>query len=118
MINAKKKLGKLGELMAAHFLIAKGYKILDQNFYIQGAEIDLVCEDKNEIVFVEVKTRTNKRFGDIIEAMTQWKLKKIEFAANVYLARRKLEKNDFRIDFVGVDLTANHPQIEHIEAIF
>ena len=62
--------GKQGEKIAEEYLINKGWKILDKNFhYSKMAEIDLVCRFGDEIIFVEVKTRTTATFGAPEEAV-------------------------------------------------
>ena len=50
------KLGQWGENRAEEFLINQGYRILERNYRIPGGEIDIIAEEKDEIVFVEVKT--------------------------------------------------------------
>ena len=58
-----KEIGKLGEEIATQYLRNKGYKILDRNFMCRQGEIDIVAHTKKELVFVEVKTRTNLSYG-------------------------------------------------------
>ena len=53
---------KCGEDLAAEFLIKKGYKILERNFEASQGEIDIIAKDNKELVFVEVKTRTDMSF--------------------------------------------------------
>ena len=59
----KKKLGNLGEQIATEYLEKKNCKIIERNFYCKQGEIDIIAKDKNEIVFVEVKTRMGINFG-------------------------------------------------------
>ena len=53
------ELGRLGEQIAAEYLIKKGYTIRDSNWRWQRYELDIVCEHNGRIVIVEVKTRTS-----------------------------------------------------------
>jgi putative endonuclease len=125
MINAKQKLGIKGEILAAHFLVSKGYQILDQHFCLQGGEIDLVAKDlkNDEIVFVEVKTRTNNNFGYALDSVSEYKLNKIIYSADKYLKEKNLENANYRIDIIGIDYNNGktcHQQglgieIEHLE---
>ena len=57
MINQRQELGKEGEDFAADYLQKQGYEIIDRNFECKQGEIDIIAKDKNEYVFIEVKTR-------------------------------------------------------------
>ena len=59
MINQRQELGKEGEDFAADYLQKQGYEIIDRNFECKQGEIDIIAKDKNEYVFIEVKTRQN-----------------------------------------------------------
>lgn len=67
-------LGKLGERLAAEYLLEKKFDILHQNWRFKHWEIDIIAEKENTLHFVEVKTRRNKNFGYPEEAITQKKL--------------------------------------------
>ena len=70
------ELGKIGEKLAAEYLINKGYEILAQNFYFDKAEIDIIAKkDNNTLVVVEVKTRNSDFFGDPQVFVTPSKIK-------------------------------------------
>src|ERR1051325_7728398 len=63
------RLGSGGENLACRFLKKHGYKILYRNFKGRtGGEIDVVCRDRDTLVFVEVKTRTREDFGRPLRA--------------------------------------------------
>jgi putative endonuclease len=85
-----KEFGNLGEDLATSFLEKLGYTILERNYRTKFAEIDIIAKDKNEIVFIEVKTRTSDIFGFPQEAVNKNKIKKIEKASIVYLERNKI----------------------------
>ena len=82
-----KNLGSLGETLAATFLIAKGYRILQKNVRLGRGEIDLVCQQAGQLVFVEVKTRTSQAFGPPEEAITPAKLERLEQLSQIYCQR-------------------------------
>jgi len=65
-------LGKLGEKIAEKYLIKNKYTIIEKNFYSKQGEIDIIAEEKDtrEIVFIEVKTRTNSKYGRPKDAVT------------------------------------------------
>lgn len=74
----KQQRGKIGEDMATEYLNKKGYKILERNFECRQGEIDIIALDKDEIVFVEVKTRTSKKYGLAAEAVDENKKTSME----------------------------------------
>src|SRR6202165_6389388 len=80
------RLGTRGENLACRFLRRNGYKILYRNFKGRsGGEIDIVCRDRDTLVFVEVKTRTHEDFGRPIKAVNQQKQKRISRGALAWL---------------------------------
>lgn len=81
-------LGQQGEEVAAHYLQAKGYKILERNYRCRSGEVDIVAEEKGDLVFVEVKSRRSKRYGNPAEAVTPRKQGQISKAALCYLGDR------------------------------
>ena len=58
-MNAKQQLGRIGENLASEYLEKQGYLILERNFACRQGEIDIIAREKDEIVFVEVKTRSS-----------------------------------------------------------
>ena len=72
----KKLLGKKGEKLVEKYLLARGYTLLKRNFRTPFGEADLVMQDGDEIVFVEVKTRTSETFGTPKEAVGREKQKR------------------------------------------
>lgn len=81
---SKQSLGKIGEDIAAQFLQSKGYDLIEKNFRLREGEIDLVCKKDTMLIFVEVKTRTSRRFGQPEEAVDPTKLNKLESLAQLY----------------------------------
>lgn len=116
-------LGSKGEILAANYLVANGYKIIEKNYYNQKGyrlgEIDLVAEDpEKQLVFVEVKTRST-RGRDVVpeENVTSVKLKKIFRIAQFYLKEKKLIGREWRVDFVGVvfNMKTKKASVRHIK---
>ena len=60
MINQRQELGKEGEDFAADYLQKQGYEIIDRNFECKQGEIDIIAKEKNEYVFIEVKTKIGR----------------------------------------------------------
>ncbi|MEI6266519.1 MAG: YraN family protein [bacterium] len=95
-----KQAGNIAENAAISTLIDNGYKILFRNYYCRFGEIDIIAEEKDVIVFVEVKQRSGAGFGGAISAITQHKIDKIIKTATIYLQENKLSNVDWRIDAV------------------
>jgi putative endonuclease len=99
-------LGKLGEARACQELERRGYAILARRYRTRFGEIDIVARDGPTIVFVEVKARTNDRFGDPAAAVTLHKQAKVTAMAQDYLARRHLHNVPCRFDVVAIAFAA------------
>lgn len=69
MNNYRLKVGYFGQKLAKNYLLAQGYEILAENYYIRGGEIDLIAKISQKVVFIEVKTRTNFRYGQAEDAV-------------------------------------------------
>ena len=108
------KTGSKGEKLACEFLENKGYKILEKNWRSGRYEIDIIAEEKNVLVFVEVKTRTNDYYGYPEESVNQTKQEHILHAAEDYLIRNDINK-EIRFDIVSIMIKGNIQKIYHIE---
>lgn len=95
------EIGTKGELLAANFLINKGYAILETNWRTGKKEVDIIAESSDSIVFVEVKTRSNFDFGFPEEAVTEAKKKLLKQAAEEYFDQKKSLKN-LRFDIISI----------------
>jgi putative endonuclease len=112
--------GVRGEKLACRFLQRNGYKILYRNFKGRsGGQIDIVCRDRDALVFVEVKTRTREDFGRPISAVDRQKQKRISRGGLNWL--RMLDNPDilFRFHVVEVIIADNtKPRVELIKNAF
>ncbi len=81
---AKDDLGRLGEDLAAKFLVDAGYTVIDRNWRCARGEIDLVARDGHDTVFIEVKTRSSTAFGHPFEAITSQKLARLRRLATAW----------------------------------
>jgi putative endonuclease len=102
-----KDIGNYGESLAESYLISIGFIIIDKNFKCKQGEIDLVCRDRNYIVFVEVKSRYSSAFGTPADSVTYIKQKKIFKTAQFYIMKYMLHNNNFRFDVVEVILNTS-----------
>lgn len=110
-------IGKFGEDEAAKYIENKGYKILDRNFYCKRGEIDIVALDKEEIVFIEIKSRTNKEYGLPSEAVTKKKIEHILKTAEYYLYIRNLYNEPVRIDVIEIFIQNHEIKINHLKQV-
>ncbi len=113
----KKELGNFGEKLASEFLENNKYKILEKNFVCKQGEIDIVALDKKEIVFVEVKTRTNTMYGLPSEAVNEIKQKHIFNSAKYYIYINNLYNEFIRFDVIEVYIHDKKYKINHIQNI-
>lgn len=112
-----KNIGNLGEKIAKKYLEKLDYKIVVTNFYCKQGEIDIVAIDKKEIVFVEVKTRLNKKFGNAVEAVNIEKQKHIKKATQYYVYKNHLENRFIRFDIIEVYLMPEKYALNHIKNV-
>lgn len=78
------ELGRAGEKAAAELLKRRGYEVVGSGFTARRGEIDLVCRRGQELVIVEVKTRTTDAFGTPSEAVGARKRRALAAAASEY----------------------------------
>ena len=116
MKTENKKLGNLGEDIAARYLEDKKYFILERNYSNKHGEIDIIAMDKGVLVFVEVKARKNRRFGLPQEAVNDTKKYKIDKTANAFVAEKNWYKLRRRYDIIEIIFDENF--INHIENAF
>ncbi len=106
----KKEIGKIGEELAVQYLEKQGYCIEEKNYRTSIGEIDIIASIKNELVFVEVKTRTTLNFGDPIESIDIKKIKRIQRVGAEYKYSRGLIDAESRIDVFEI-LLQHHQDI-------
>ena len=112
-------LGKLGEKIAEKYLIKNKYTIIEKNFYSRQGEIDIIAEEKNtkEIVFIEVKTRTNSKYGRPKDAVTINKRKHMYKTARYYLYKNKNNNQFIRFDVIEIVIRGKKDWLNHIKNI-
>ena len=118
MLNSMQRFGKSGESLAVKKLTALGYSILEKNFRAKPGEVDIIAKDKETIVFVEVKARKTKRYGNAKYSITPGKQRKISMAALTYLKQKNMLKKKARFDVVIIHADTNNHAIELIKNAF
>lgn len=114
-------IGSIGEDIAEKMMRAKGFRIRERNWRLGHLEMDIIAENRKEIVFVEVKTRTSSYGGRRPEEYVDgYKKRHMTIAANAYIQRHGIEKAP-RFDIIGLLLDKRtHEVIEktHLENAF
>lgn len=108
--------GKLGEEIAAEYIVSKGGKIIERNYKIKIGEVDLIVLINGELVFVEVKSRSNINYGYPSEAVNYKKKQKITNVAKYYILNNCLDNISIRFDVIEVYLKSK--KINHIVNAF
>lgn len=113
----KKELGNFGEQIASEYLQKENYKIIKRNYYCRKGEIDIIAQKQKEIIFIEVKTRTNNSYGMPAEAVNPIKQRNIKQVANYFLYKNNLLDTFTRFDVIEIKLVKGKFEINHIKQI-
>ena len=116
----KQVTGKFGEDFACLYLKKHNYIIIQRNFSCYQGEIDIIAKDisKNELVFIEVKSRTSFKYGFPIDAVNKHKQNHLFKACQYYLYKYHLFNVFVRIDVIEIFIKNNIPYIHHIKQCF
>jgi putative endonuclease len=109
-------LGKDGESVAIAYLKEKGYRILHTNWRQGYLEIDIIARTDDELVFIEVKTRSS-RISNPEDAVNNQKIRHLISAADCYIKYFDIDL-PFRFDIVSVIWNGSDFEIDHIEDAF
>ena len=118
MTTARIKLGKTGEDLACEELVRRGYEILARRYRRRGGELDIIARDGETTVFVEVKAREGREFGDAGEAIGYGKRRHLAGVALDYVARHHLANRPCRFDVVSILFKNGEPVIEVYQNAF
>ena len=116
-MSDKKLLGKIGETIAQEYLINKNYLIIDLNWRYKKAEVDIISQLKDTLVFVEVKCRKTDFFSRPEQAINHKKEELYKLAAENYLEVNNLEY-EIRFDVISIIHNNNKTEIEHFISAF
>ena len=113
------KLGKWGENWAIYYLIHRGYKYIQRNYFAgKFGEIDIIMKKDKKYIFVEVKTKGPNDYYDVIESITRAKISKMLKCSDHYFYYKKIEEFEVGFDAIIVDAKNwRKPKIEHFEDI-
>ena len=100
----RQQVGKLGEKAAQKLLKKRGYRIRETGFRCRHGEIDIIAQQKDCLVFVEVRTKSNLEFGTPEESITQTKKERLIASALTYTTTHQDTPSLWRIDVVAIEL--------------
>ena len=111
------KLGNDGELIAFMVLQRDGFAILETNWRFQKAEVDIIAQKDGFLIFIEVKTRGSKKFGNPSDSIDKKKISIYKDAVEGYLEQYPSEL-EVRFDVVNIIIGKDETEIEHIPNAF
>ena len=113
--------GAWGEALAAEYLRKKRYKLVAAGYHSRFGEIDLIVQDRQYLVFVEVKLRKKADFAAAREYVNRAKQDRIRVTASMYLSQNP-SKLQPRFDVVEIyapeGAATKNPEITHLEDAF
>lgn len=114
-------IGNLAETDACQFLQNQGLKLIEKNFTVydqkgkKNGEIDLIMREGEYLVFIEVKTRCNADYGDVLEMISKQKIARIIRTATRFLQQQHLLDTTYcRFDVVGISPDHEKPNMQTI----
>ena len=114
----KKELGKKGEDFACKFLEKNGYQIIKRNYRNRVGEIDIIAREKDDMVFVEIKTKVSKDFSNPELSVNTSKQKRIIKTALFYLMEKKIKNTGCRFDVIGITGEKSERKVNLIKNAF
>ena len=112
------ELGIRGEQIAADMLIKKRYTILEHNWRHGHLELDIIARNRSEIVFVEVKTRSDNNLMNPEDAVDFNRKCRLTAAANYYVLSKRIFNLEPRFDIIAIILNDRECRVEHFENAF
>ena len=117
--DPRHELGHTGERLAEAFLKRQRLKTVARHFGTPVGELDLVMRDGETVVFVEVKTRRDRKYADPQDAVGRAKQRRMTRAALWFIDQKRWQDRPCRFDIVAVTLsTTGAPEIEHFPEAF
>ncbi|TDX51955.1 YraN family protein [Orenia marismortui] len=112
-----RRIGRRGEKLARDFLVKKGYKIVEENFWCRYGEIDLIAKKEAYLVFIEVKLSNIASYFTPQEKVDYKKQLKLKKVASYYLSLHQID-SDFRFDVVAISAYRGKEEIELFKNAF
>jgi putative endonuclease len=113
------QVGQQAESLACEFLQQQGLLVIERNFRTRAGEVDLIMQDEQTLVFVEVRFRSNPRYGSGADSITRSKQDKLIKTALYYLQQHPhYAHRQTRFDVVSISSPVHHPEFEWIKNAF
>ena len=116
-MDTTREKGSAAEGLAVDYLKKKGYKILEQNWYSQHQELDIIASKDGVMAIVEVKSLSSNYLREPYQSVTRNKQRMIISATNAYIRKHNIN-DDVRFDIISIITGKHGTQIEHIENAF
>jgi putative endonuclease len=110
-------LGQKGEELAVEHLTKSGFRIVARNWKSGRNEVDIIAENRDHIIFAEVKTRAEDFYLDPTHAVNREKQRSIILCADTYIKRYNISK-ECRFDVIIIIKKGDSFQVDHIEDAF
>ncbi len=116
------QVGRLGEDLADAYLRTLGWQVVERNWRCQAGELDIVARQPlpdggSALVFVEVKYRSGRGWGDPLEAITHAKVRRLRDLCQLWLREHEEHAEQIRLDAVGVLRTPGGHRVTHVRGI-
>lgn len=109
--------GKRGEQIAVHYLVEKGYEIIETGWKHKHKEIDIIAKKNRMLVVVEVKTRSDNKYTQPEEAVDVKKQRFLSEAIEAFI-QDYVDFDEIRFDIIAILLKTNEHTLYHIENAF
>ena len=113
-----KNTGQQAEQLALAYLTKQGLTMVTQNYHSRRGEIDLIMEDKEILVFVEVRYRKSAKYGSALESVNGQKQARIIRTAQQYLQQYPSNHSAYRFDVVALNPNENTTDINWVKDAF
>ncbi len=110
-------IGRIGERAVIGYLEDEGYTVLEHNWFYRKLEVDIIAQNRECIIFVEVKTRTSDRWGNPEDAVSKTKIRNLVESADYYLKEKDIDL-PARFDVASVIYDNGKCEIEYFEDAF
>jgi putative endonuclease len=117
-MDDRRAVGESGENAAVDYLQEKGYHILRRNYRYQRGEIDIIAEEGDDLVFIEVKARRSKSYGDPEDGLNPEKCRRIKRVASGYLFEHRIDDRPCRFDIVAIEYEGKKMLLRHLKDAF
>lgn len=106
--------GQAAEQIASGWLQEQGFRILDRNWRTRWCELDIVAEQEGIVRIIEVKYRRRSDFGTGFEYITPDKVRRLQRAAQMWLAAHSRPHQDYAIDIIAISGPLSSHNLEYL----